>query len=112
MPYSYLEFVNVSTFYCGNLAITLYFHKALEKILNVFGVYLTSMNIPPRKEERPDIYAYFLRVGGKLCLLIGVNSLLFLRSRSKNPALPTPHHLPLHFYALCFTPGKFVIVAT
>jgi hypothetical protein len=66
--------VNVSTFYCGNLAITLYLHKALEKIPNVFVI---SMNIPPRKEERPDIYAYFLRVGRKLCLLIGVNSLLF-----------------------------------
>jgi hypothetical protein len=78
----------------------LYLHKALEKIPNVSGGDLISMNIPLRKEERPDIYAYFLRVGGKLCLLIGVNSLLFLRSRCKNPALPTPPHLPMYFYAL------------
>jgi hypothetical protein len=58
--------VNVSTFYCGNLAITLYLHKALEKIPNVFGAYLISMNIPPRKEARPDIYAYFLKSGKEI----------------------------------------------
>jgi hypothetical protein len=48
-----------------------------------------------------------LRVGGKLCLLIGLKSLSLLRSRHKNPP-----HMPLDLtnlmitFASCFTMGK------
>jgi len=37
---------------------------------------------PPRTKE--GYYAYGLRVGGQLCLLIGVPSLALLRSRYNN----------------------------
>jgi hypothetical protein len=43
---------------------------------------LGYMNIPLRKEE--GSYTYSLRVGRKLCLVIGVRSLPLSRSRCKN----------------------------
>jgi hypothetical protein len=53
--------------------------KHLEKICSVRGGHLTSMNFPLRNWE--GYCAYSLRVGGKLCLLIGVRTLPLLRSR-------------------------------
>jgi len=49
------------------------------------------MNFPPRNWE--GYYAYSSRVGGKLCLLIGVRTLPLL-SRHKNP----PIHRPLDLH--------------
>jgi hypothetical protein len=37
------------------------------------------MYIPPRKEERRDFNAYFLRVGGILHLVVGISSLPFFQ---------------------------------
>jgi hypothetical protein len=56
------------------------------------------MNIAPRKEDQA--YTYSLRVGGKLCLLIGVRPLLLLNSGSKNHP---PHDLHM-FKFIYFSP--------
>ncbi len=79
----------------------------MEKTCSVCGAHLIFMNFPPRNWE--GNYAYSSRVGGKLCLLIGVRTLPLL-SRHKNPPIHRP--LELHrfgswyIFALCFTKGK------
>jgi hypothetical protein len=48
--------------------------KHLEKICSVCGGHLIFINLPPRNWE--GYYAYSSRMGGKLCLLVGVRTLL------------------------------------
>lgn len=68
---------------------------------------LSVLYILPRKDE--GYYACFLKKGDKLCLLIGVRSLLFSRRRCKNPSLLLPCDLcmlGLHNFVLCFMKSK------
>ncbi len=93
-----------------------YFSNALTLVLNptLFGGYLTSMSVPPRKEEgsytlllkswREILLTYrhnpsLLRSACKnlpssitLCLVIGVRSITILRRRHKNCSPATPHN--------------------
>ncbi len=55
------------------------FDKSTQRKLLMYYIH----EYPPRKKE--EYYAYGLRVGGQLCLLIGVPSLSLLRSRYNNP---------------------------
>jgi hypothetical protein len=61
--------------------------KTLGDILNGYGGHHISMNFPLRDWD--GYYAYSSRVGRKLCLLIGVRTLLLLNSRHEN--LPFIH---------------------
>ncbi len=65
--------------------------KHFQKILSVCRGHLLSMDFHPRNWER--YFAYSSRVGGKLCLLIGVRTLPLLRSRHMNPPIHTPPDL-------------------
>ncbi len=84
------------------------FIKHFKKFPNVLGrhLYLT-MNIPPTKEE--GSYAYYLRVRGRLRLIIGVRSFPLL-SRHKNHPLLMPCDLHMFrcmiIFALCITMAK------
>jgi hypothetical protein len=81
--------------------------KHSEKICSVCGGHLISINLPPRNWE--GYYTYSSRMGGKLCLLIGVTTLPLLRSRHKNRPIHKPHDLHRWFminFASCFATGK------
>jgi len=61
----------------------------LKKICSVCGGHLIFINFPPSNWE--GSYAYFSRMGRKLCLLeVGVRTLPLLRSRHKHPPIPKP----------------------
>jgi hypothetical protein len=57
--------------------------KHSRKICSVCGGHLISINFPPRNWE--GYYAYLSRMGGNLCLLVGVRTLPLLSYRHKNP---------------------------
>ncbi len=87
-----LKFLKLWNMTCGDTRIfcpvLLECRKALrEKICSVCGRHLMSINFLPRNQEGYH-YAYSLRMGEKLCLLVGVRTLPLLRSRHKKP----PHH--------------------
>jgi hypothetical protein len=63
-------------------------HKAVGEICSLFRGHLIFINFPPQNWE--GYYAYSSRIGGKLCLLIGVRTLPLLRSR-QNPPIHMPH---------------------
>jgi hypothetical protein len=65
--------------------------KHLEKICSVCGGHLISMNIPPKNWE--GCYASSSRVGGKLCLLVGVRTIPLLKSWHNTPRTHTLHDL-------------------
>jgi hypothetical protein len=63
-----------------------------------YSSWYISMNIPPRKEGH---YAYYWRVDGKVCLLIGVRSLPPLSS-CKNLPPSTWHALGMFKFTIVF----------
>jgi hypothetical protein len=55
--------------------------------------HISLYNKPPSWKTGGILYAYSSIVGGKLCLLVGVRTVSFLRSRHNIPSTPTPHDL-------------------
>jgi hypothetical protein len=62
----------------------------LEKICSVCGGHLVSINLSRNWE---GYYAYSSRMGGKLCLLVTVRTLMLLMSRHNIPPIHSPRDL-------------------